>query len=192
MSVVWVRHLLNNRYEGYASPPDNKGPVSRPALSRLHQVWVYALEKPVVVFSVMSYGYVSIAGLIYNASYFDRFGISILEFYNRFSGGLRIPAILLMTLLFISVVVFMGILGSASARANRRSRQEFSAILAKGAAEGPSVLAWALRPFLLFYEFWEYISAKARRFDLFFILLYAIAGLVVSGSLINFIGHHQR
>lgn len=170
-------------------PPDKEELVSRPTLLRLRQVWAYALEKP-VVFTVTFYGSVSIIGLIYNSRYFDRFGISILEFYEMqdfLLGGLRIPAILLMTLLSILGWFFLWIVQLAADRVNRRSRRDFAAVLAKGAAEGPSVLAWALRPFLLFYEFWEYVSAKARRFDLFFICVRMIAGVVVSVSLIDFI-----
>jgi hypothetical protein len=168
-------------------PIDNEELVSGPTLLRMRQVWDYALEKP-VVFTVMFYGYVSIIGLIYNAAYFDRFGISILEFYEMqdfLLGGLRIPAILLMTILFIPAAVFMRIVQLAAARSSRRSRRDLASVLTKVAAERPtSVLARGLRPSLLYFEFMDYVRAKTRRFDHFFILVYTIGAMVVLVSLI--------
>ncbi|MEO6825112.1 MAG: hypothetical protein ABI167_10405 [Nitrosospira sp.] len=162
-------------------PPDNEELVSRPTLLRLRQVWVYALEKP-VVFTVM----VSIIGLIYNVAYFGRFGISILEFYEMqdfLLGGLRNPTILLMTFLFILSAFVMRIVQLDADRVNRKSRRDFAAVLAKVAAERPT-LAWKLRPSLLFFKFREYVHAKTR---LFFICVYTIGAAVVSVSLIDFI-----
>lgn len=164
-------------------PPDNEDLVSRPTLLKLRQVWVYALEKP-VVFTVMFYGYVSIIGLIYNTVYFDRFGINILEFYevqDFLLGGLRTPSILLVPLLLISIAFFMGIMLLAIDRANRRARRRLATLMAKEVEERPSL---ALVVFLRYHEFMEYLRAKNLWVSRYLILICIVGATALSHLLI--------
>lgn len=116
------------------SPSEKEELASRPTI--LRQIWVYALEKP-IVFTGMFYGYVSFIGLTYNTVYFNRFGINILEFYELqdfLLGGLRLPFLLSFPLFFVVIAFIAGILMLGINRAVNRMGQTTAKLVAKESA----------------------------------------------------------